>query len=222
MTTTTTTTTMQFREGAEVLAADGEHLGDVERMVVNPAASVVSHVVASKGLFFETERVIPIDVVERANSHTVRLKPGVDPDELPEFEETHYVISDEDTGRRVEPDGGWIPLIFGFPMIAPVGSPQYPMYPATEEVTTRNVPAGTQIIDVGSSVVTSDGQEVGEVTEVDLDEAGRLVGVRVDPGWFRSEQLLPAHIVRGIDQNRVTLAVSAATLEHFDRSQAPR
>lgn len=210
--------TIQFREGAEVVSADGTELGSVERLVIDPSSASVTHLVVSRGLFFPEERVVPVEAVETADDEIVRLPSGVEPRDLPVFEEAHYLTADRRTGSRLHPESTTDPLIWGYPPLAPAGlAPAYPLYPDQPATTVkRNVPKGSHVVQTGSTVTTVDGEDVGKVREVDVADDGALVSFVVDPGWFREERTVPAHFVERVDEDLVTLAIGADTLRQLD------
>ena len=208
---------MQFREGAEVFAADGTKLGAVERLVIDPSRETVTHLVVAKGMFFPQERVIPVEIVGEAGLETVVLKATVELDDLPEFEESYYVTLDVDSARRSYPASASAPLIWGYPPYGAVPA-MYPVYPAnTVTEIVRNVPEGSRVIRAGSSVITSDGVDLGKVKEVDVSDDGDLRSFEVDPGWFQNEQTIPAHFIRTIDEDQIVLAVGADTIRQLER-----
>lgn len=212
---------LTFREGAEVLSSDGTKLGHVERLVVDPARGEVTHVTVSKGVFFPDERVVPVDIVSGADQDMVHLAAAIEPRDLPRFEEVHYVEVDDETTTRRYPDATSRPLIWSYPTYAALptaGYPLYPMYPVGKVPSVeRNVPPDAMVVRTGSTVVSSDGENVGKVREATIGEDGALVSIEVDPGWFRSERSIPAHFVHVVEEDRVKLAVAASTLEQFDR-----
>jgi uncharacterized protein YrrD len=211
--------TMHFREGAEVLSQDGTKIGTVEHLVVDPSQDAITHIVVSKGFLFPKERVLPIDSVAEASHETVVVGNEVDPDQLPEFEESHYIYLD-DAAAGAEPTPDPAPLVWALPIYGAemTGYPVYP--PGTIRETTRNVPDGSHVVKAGSSVVTADGEDVGKVREVDVSDSGGLISIAVDPGWFKKEQTIPAQFIRTIDDDRVVLAVGSKTLSQLERRGA--
>jgi uncharacterized protein YrrD len=109
---------MEFKNGAKVLAADGEQIGRLNRLVINPRSNEVTHIVVEKGWLFPKDKVLPIDWVEKTEEKRVLLRDDVeDLKNLPDFETTHYVAVNEDEGikdlsafpDKVLPDVYWYP-----------------------------------------------------------------------------------------------------------------
>lgn len=221
---------MQFRDGSDVVSADGTKLGEVQRFVVDPSGDEITHLVITKGFFYPDERVIPMNLVSSSDGDTVKLAWSIDLEDLPLFEETHYVTIDPDTSASRYPyTTAKPPLTWSYPAYAGIGVPGSMAYPAygpypghlglrgETKVTERQVPEGSRVVKTGSTVVSSDGDDVGRVREAVVTEDGVLLGFRVDPGWFKDEQTIPAHFVRTVQDDRVLLAVSSSTLEQMQR-----
>ncbi len=211
--------TMQFRNGAEVLTREGTKLGTVERLVMDPSQDVVTHLVVSKGFLFPKERVLRVALVTEASHDTIVVGPDIDPDQLPEFEESHYLrLEDAAAGENLERQP--VPLVWATPIFE-ADLAGYPLYPSdTVRETTRNVPEGSHVVKAGSSVVTADGETVGKVNEVHVSDSGRLISIEVGRGWFKNEQAIPAHLIRTIDDDLVVLAVGQSTISQLERRAA--
>ena len=65
---------MKFINGAEVFSSGNEKVGNIERVVLHPETNEVSHLVVSKGFIFKTDKVIPIEWVDKASEDKVSLK----------------------------------------------------------------------------------------------------------------------------------------------------
>lgn len=213
---------MHFREGADVVSADGTKLGVVDRLVIDPSTREITHVVISQGFLFHEHRVVPTAIVATAEAEQITLEPAIELDELPPFEETHYVslVTEGDPGA----DGaaGQAEVAWRFPTYAAAAAPKdppYPWYPPGQvEMTERNVPDGSLVVEAGSTVVTADGEEIGRVREVETDADGAMIAVVIDPGWFTDEQRIPAHFVGAVEEDRVVLAVTGATVRQLQPS----
>ena len=82
---------MQFRENTPVYTADGEEVGTIDRVVIEPESKEVTHVVVRQGWLFTEDKVLSTDLIEQATADQVRLRADSKHlDELPHFEETHY------------------------------------------------------------------------------------------------------------------------------------
>jgi sporulation protein YlmC with PRC-barrel domain len=201
-----------LHEGTPIESADGDHLGDVDRLVFDPSGRKVTHVVVRKGIFFRSDKVIPVDVIEHADEQVVRLRDSIDAEQLPPFEEKHYVELDEATSRTAG-RADIRTYAWAYPLTPGPGFPHYPVYPAARQYEVeRNVPEDSAVIEPGSHVVTVDGQDIGTIREVRTDDRGALSHVTVDPGWLESETLIPAHWISKVSEDTVEIGVGAATL----------
>lgn len=201
-----------LHQGTRIESADGDHLGDVDRLVIDPSGRQITHVVVRKGIFFPDDRVIPVDTIAHADEAAVRLRESVDADQLPPFEEGHYVGLDEATLRELG-HAGADAYAWAYPLNPSPVFPRYPTYPPTAKVDVeRNVPDDSAIVEPGTDVVTIDGEKLGTIREIRTDEFGALSHVTVDPGLLQAETLIPAHWIRKIDDDRVEIGVGAGSL----------
>jgi uncharacterized protein YrrD len=97
---------MQFKENASVVTAGGQKVGRIDRVVLDPKSKELTHLVVKKGFLFTEDKVVSLDDVDTATEDQVVLKQGRDdPDEFPDFEETHYVPV-EDANSAAKPGSG--------------------------------------------------------------------------------------------------------------------
>ena len=90
---------MQLESQAVVRTEDGMEVGRVERMVVDPQTTEVTHLVVKKGVF-QDDKVVPIGRVDAGTKEGVFLRGDLaDVERLPPFEEEHYL-------QPGGPDGG--------------------------------------------------------------------------------------------------------------------
>src|SRR5689334_22715840 len=91
---------MQFKQGAVVMTSDGQDVGRIDRVVIDPVSKAVTHIVIRKGVLFTEDKVVPINVIASGNEEIVRLSSDVgNVHDLPDYEETHFIAEeDEATG----------------------------------------------------------------------------------------------------------------------------
>ena len=83
---------MQFKDGTSVYTFDGQDVGRVDRVVLNPKTKEVTHLVVRKGLLFAEDKIIPLHLIATATEDRVSLREGAgELDDLPPFEEIHYI-----------------------------------------------------------------------------------------------------------------------------------
>ncbi|MGD2026922.1 MAG: PRC-barrel domain-containing protein [Anaerolineales bacterium] len=79
--------TQDISEGTEVVGLEGERVGNIEEMIVEPQSDQVTHFVISKGILFTEDKLIPSNWVKRYDDDQVKLL--VDSnivEQLPEYE----------------------------------------------------------------------------------------------------------------------------------------
>jgi sporulation protein YlmC with PRC-barrel domain len=87
---------MEFERGSEVFSSEGESIGRLRRVVIDPATKKVAALIVERGLLFTEEKLVPLTLVDRVEDDRVILsssKAGLA--ELDRFEETHYVPRNE-------------------------------------------------------------------------------------------------------------------------------
>jgi uncharacterized protein YrrD len=209
---------MELKAGTSVFTPGGEELGKVSRFVLDPAKNEVTHLVIQKGWLLAEDKVIPFDMVSTADEEKVRLKEEIgDIDQLPPFEETHYIETNRPgPGPESVPGYRYAPAYYWYPPYGFAGYPGgYYGLPPTETV--RNIPADTVPISEGSNVVSSDGNHVGDVERLFVDPASnKATHFLISQGLlFKEHKLVPAHWVKSVEEGKVHLVVSSELLERL-------
>lgn len=199
------------------MTAQGESVGHIDRVVLDPQTKEVTHLVVEKGFLFKEDKVVPISLVGPATEDQVTLRAdAVDLEELPDFEESHYVpAGNQDTPP--EPVG-WVPPLYMYPPVgaAPAATP-YVDVGGTRYVTTRelNIPEGTVALEDGAKVIGCNGEHIGNIetilTEPYENRATHLV---IAEGLILKEKrLVPTSWVSHVFEDSVHLAVDADCVE---------
>ena len=208
--------TTQFQQNAGVFTVNGKRLGQLERVVLDPATKFITHIVVSYGgLMDKDQRVVPIALVAETTENQIALRAETaDLDELPAFETPHYVPKTEQPPAPAEvvPNPP-----YGMPMMAV----PLPLDPLPEEVVVtqidRNIPEGTVAMKEGARVVTSDGKEAGEVERIVADShLGQVTYLLITSGLIPAKRLIPVKWVTQISEDEVHLTVEEAALEELD------
>lgn len=80
--------TVPLKEGTDVISSDGEHVGDIERLIVAPDSNRVMHFLISQGLLFKDRKMVPAHWVKSVEEDKVYLVvPARLLERLPAFEE---------------------------------------------------------------------------------------------------------------------------------------
>jgi uncharacterized protein YrrD len=213
---------MELKEGTTVFTPGGDEVGRINRFVLDPATGEVTHVVIQKGWLFPEDKVVPIAMVGAATDERVLLnQKAEDFDDLPPFEETHYVeLNEEDLARggpspyRYAPAYYWYPpsgLIGGYPAMGPG------FYGLPPLETTRNIPADTVPLREGADVMSSNGEHVGDVERLVVDrDSNRATHFVISAGLlFKERKLIPANWVKSVEEEKVYLSVPSRVLERL-------
>ncbi len=205
---------MRFFEGADVITTDGEKIGTVDRVIIDPADKEISHIVVGEGLFFATGKVIPIEMVASTTKDEVRLEKEVDElDSVPVFEEAQFVqLGEEEQPFRDVDALYWYPPVGGWWNMGNILGYAMPQYVLKAE---RNVPEGTVALEEGANVITQDGEHVGHVKKVET-EADRVTHLVISAGLLFTEQkAIPSQWIQEVRENEVLLSVDSETLENL-------
>jgi uncharacterized protein YrrD len=217
---------LELKEGADVFTANGEQVGKLNRLILEPGTNEVTHIVVQKGWLLPADKVVPIAMINSALDEKIVLNEGVrDFDQWPAFEETHYV---ELTEADIPPAGSlnyqYAPAYYWYPPSGYIGYPRFgaEYYGWPPVVTTRNIPADTIPLKEGADVMSSDDEHVGEVERIFLDsESHKATHFLISQGTFLKERkLVPAHWIRLVEEDKVQLSVPAQLLERLPAYQS--
>lgn len=204
---------MEFRDNADVLDGNGNRIGSIDRVVIDPQSRTVTHLVAKKGHLFTSEKVIPVELVQPLGEDRVILNDVDHPDELADFEETYHVsaeglLNDQDDRSGYARPVMWYPQ----PGIPSWGMGTYPMYPAPQVFvrTRRNIPEGAVPLEEGAQVVCRDGEKAGRVARIfSVPEDRRVTHMVISSGLIHKVQrLIPSVWIEQIQEDRVHLNVA--------------
>jgi uncharacterized protein YrrD len=212
---------MQFTDGANVYTASGDRVGDIDRVVLDPKTKEVSHIVVRKGLIFNKDKIVPIDLIAfAAEDHVVLREDAGDLERLPDFEEERYIVLDETELARAEARSDFpTPLYPYFPTYGTgYGAGQiYPTSPPQPYIiqTELNIPEGEVALEEGAKVISADGEQVGNVEKVLTDaQADRATNFVVSEGLLLKERkLIPVAWVDRVYEDEVHLAVGSTMFE---------
>ena len=213
---------MQFKKNAEVLTSNDEKVGRIDRVVLDPRSNEMTHLVVQKGLLFLKDKVVPLDCVESATEERVELKEGCDdPNEFPDFEETHYIPVEETGGSEARGHDGLDKLAWYYPVpggawwrqrsLANPGISKPPYVRKTE----LNIPEGTVALEEGAKVVSSEGEHVGNIERVYADEEEqRVTHLLISKGLIsKSRKLIPSMWVDSVREDEVRLSIGERFVE---------
>lgn len=197
---------MRFHENAQVLTADGTKVGNIDRIIVDPDQTDVTHLVVGQGDLLQEDSLVPASEIDRTTADDeVVLRSGVSVEGFEPFVEDRYA-----------------PLRVERPMFGPPGLALYPLpnaaadfvgwsptRPAPTE-TTGAMPEGSALIEPGAPVITADDRRLGKVAEVVTSDDGTIDGVVATSGflWFKRSWLIPSQWIEAMTESGVRLGIS--------------
>jgi sporulation protein YlmC with PRC-barrel domain len=205
---------MTLRIGADVSCSDGA-CGQLSRIIVNPAAREVTHLVVGQKRGHDTARLVPVDLVD-ASAGQLRLRCSLaEFQALPPAQETEVVPDLDPTGRpapqKHSPRGGTFavaPGVIGAFGAGPVRGPDRPQAP--QEVTVDSVPSGEMAIRHDLTICATDG-EIGQVQGLIVEPGGHYVThvlLQDGHGWGHREVAVPISAVTKIGTLLIHLSLT--------------
>lgn len=218
---------MRFSPGARILALDGQEAGTISRVVIDPKTKEVTHLVLHTGVVMTHDKVVPVNLVGVGEQEHLMLRLHVNQlEQVPDFEETHYVpVKDAEVRHRspgVPP--ALPPAVYRYPPYRGKVEIPYPQ-PPYAQVTQTNIPVGKVALKKGAKVVSAEGDDLGDVEQVltnpQTDHATHLF---ISKGrLLKAEKLVPIEWVDRLDEDQVRLAVGAQVIQDLPAYEpAPR
>lgn len=224
---------MEIRLDAPVVSSDGTHVGDVDRLVIDPANRDIASLIIQEGLILTEDRIIETDAIERvADDGTIHLNITADQaEELPSFDESMFnYFPDED----VEDVLGYQPILTpkartGRMLVTTESmgqrGQQLTRTPAAgadhtvEQDVESSLPHDLVSIDQGTDVVDNRGEKVGTVDEVVYDDQGEVSGFAIKRGViFTHDVHVPKEWIGSITDEHVELTVTTDEAEQQGRA----
>jgi uncharacterized protein YrrD len=217
---------MELKQHVGVFTVDGQAIGRLERVVIDPGTTEITHLIVRRGILTTHDKVIPIDRVEVGAENGVIVRLTADElEHLPDFEETQYVVvADEERLERTGQSGPtssvptpsapelyWLPVYPRSPLL-----PQF-VDPGYRAETQLNIPEGTVAVKEGARVIARDGKRAGNIEEVVTTGNGdRITHVLISQGLLMKEKkLIPAGWITALGEDEVHLAVGSSTIDRL-------
>jgi uncharacterized protein YrrD len=215
---------MRFKKGADVYMSDDEKVGDIDRVVIDPLTDEITHLVVRKGFLFPEDRVVPISLVGSSTEDRVILKVVQDVEELPVFEQIHYIRTDQ-LQDTTPPKAGYVAPYYWYPRPGMTwwGTMPYPLYPVPPYVAQieRSIPEGTVPLEEGARVITSDGKIVGDIESIFVGpNQERATHIEISRGlFFKERKVVPTSWITSVLEDEVHLGVSSGLIEGLPEYQ---
>jgi len=196
------TVTAEYTIGSGVTCSDGA-CGELRRVVVDPVARTLTHLVVEPEDRRKTDRLVPVDLVDpAATGEEIRLRCSVSEfDALKEAEETHFVPGA--SGRWGYGEGqvfSWPYYGIGMGGMGAGGMGLGNVGAGSQMITYDRVPVGEVEVRRGEQVHATDG-DIGRVRGLVIDPSDHSVThVLLDEGhlWGKKEVAIPISAVTGV------------------------
>ncbi|GAB4433923.1 MAG: hypothetical protein OHK0015_23180 [Chloroflexi bacterium OHK40] len=189
-----------LRIGTPVYARNGR-FGTLARVVVDPHARRVTHLVVHQGWLLTEDRVIPIERVARAEPDGIYLDaPSIDLQGYPRYREEAF-IEPQAEWEEIAPYLVADTLFWGgpYPGVAP------PVRPATTHTLSSGMPESELILRCGDPIF-SNGALVGVLDHVLINTTnGIMTHLVVEEHGTRRRVIAPAEWIREIQPGSITL-----------------
>lgn len=205
---------MQLQQGGKVFTSDGQNVGHIDRVVIDPRTKQVTHVVIRKGFLFTEDKVVPIDWLAAITEDRITLRDDAgDLQALPNFEEKHLVTVGREELGHAPSSVGYVPSLYGYPLIDLPDQPRQSYITQTE----RNIPEGMVALKEGAKVMSADDKHVGNVECILTDpQADRATYLLISKGLLlRERKLVPTGWVNIVGEDEVYLAVGSRFLDQL-------
>lgn len=228
---------MRVQLGAAVVCSDGQQVGTVDRLVIDPVTQKLLQLIVRQGRWTTQDRLIDRHFIDGVGVNgVVRLTiPTDNVNDLPQFYEAQFVTPRASWNTILYPKAGGanhagLGIAGSFAATAPLVKASGPGggysgglpgdiigaggYGDLNFEVRSNLPSGALLIDRGTNVVDSSEQKLGEVDDFVYDEAGTITGFRVRGGLFgRRRASVPVSAVATATPDRVRLSIPAAEVD---------
>ena len=205
---------MDFHIGAAIVNPDGDRLGKLTHVIVDPTTNEVVEIVLGESGLMGRDVIVPVGAVNTADHDEVMIQLNKEQlDKLQSFSDSNYIVP-EAGALAGYPTGALIA-----PGMAPVGAATgietIGLTPIVE--VTEHIPEGDIDIEPGTEVWAADGK-VGSVQDVLVDsQTRRVTGFVIEKGLlFKTDIPVTRDQVAEIGTDRITLKLSKAELERLE------
>lgn len=211
---------MQIELGQTVYSSDGQNIGVVKHLIMDPDSGEVKILVVERGWFLPEDVEVPLDAIERGDGDALSASYTVEQvKRLPRFDETAYTSAYPEQARSFLGfpfRGALWPVAYpmnqfgaqGYPLPAPVlsGPPDSELPTEVQEYLWRQDEENA-VISEGADVYSKDNEKIGEVHRLTFDDTtGHPLRLVVRSGWFFPEDReLPADAIASVDDGVIYL-----------------
>jgi uncharacterized protein YrrD len=214
---------MQIALGQAVYTSDGQRIGTIDRVLLNPVGNQVEHFVVHRGFFFDDDKVVARISIDRVDGNGVYLSIDAQAAKaLTRFEHS-FDVGEMDSGYpEVIPGPFQSTVLFPVPPSGMTYLHHGRLFqldpPLSAEERQSNEPVHTDVvIGKGADVIDPNGLRIGYVHEVAYDDDGALEVVVVQTGLLRHHRVtILAEQIAEIGDEEIRLRVPADTLANSE------
>jgi len=215
---------MKIDIGSTVYSADGEDIGSVDRLIVDPETSEVQAAVVRKGMLLPRDIEVPVSSFTRSTNGELGLDMSADDvNNLPEFAEAMYILPPP---QYQLPDGFTAGSMYwpAGTMIGPPPNMPSATIPLDTSMDRQSRDAAqdsgfeqdleSAMIGKGSAVMGRNGEAIGKVAELAFDpKTGELSGLVVRSGLLiHNDRHIASSLIYTVEEGVITLKVDADQL----------
>lgn len=198
--------------GARIHCQDGE-CGKLHKVVVDPHTQRVTDLIVEKGFLLTTDRILPVDLVERTSDGDVYL--AISGDSLaacPEYREVEFMEPAPDIQAGIYDRGD----IRCWPGTYHAACPD-PVVPLVRKRVHEGVDANLAVVERGTPVKTAQGT-YGEVDHVLVDaKSGKISHLVVRKGLIPYYPIIPISDVRVTSDEAITVDLTEEEIDGLVR-----
>jgi sporulation protein YlmC with PRC-barrel domain len=200
--------------GKPVRGGGGEVVGELADVIVDPAQKRVTHLVVKTSHADLESRLVPIELVVRGADAGSAISLRCTPEELaalPNVEDFTYMRLGEPLVDDPEWDVG-VTTVLTAPSFESTGFPEYSSaFDQDVGMLYDRVPKGEVEIRRDSGVLAANGDYIGEVEELVVDDDERITHFVLETGhfWRRWAVTVPVDAVTEVESDTVTLSLSS-------------
>lgn len=225
---------MQLNRGAQVILSDGETIGKLDRVVIDPRTMTASDIIVKHGRLSSQKKVVPATLIEKTAEDAIYLKEIEGGwNALLDFEETEYrLIDEQDLAGIADHNPSGPPGLFAYPSSVPLtggafsppGEDRTDPSNSQSDVSSgytkgvrRNIPPESIALKEGALVISIDGANLGNIERILTNpENGYVSHFVISKGLFSKEQkLIPVSWVDAVLETEVRLGIKARFVEHL-------
>lgn len=203
---------LDFDIGAQVHCKDGD-CGKLLKVVVDPHTRRVTDLIVEKGFLLTTDRVLPVDLVERTSKGDVYLAISGDAlADYPEYREVELKQPAPGVEAGAYGEGNVRCWQTGYSMVC-----KEPVIPMVRKQISVGVDADLAVVERGTPVRNAQGT-IGRVDHLLVDAAsGEITHLVVRKGLIPYYPIVPVSEVRAVSEEAVTVGLTEEEIDALMR-----